>query len=185
MIEEYFEKYLSSADAKLLASIFTRKHFATKEHFAEQHRPCNCVGFIEQGFARSYFIDIKGNENTVCFSSDGMMLVDPISLFSGENARFSIQILEDSEILITTKEEIEHLYEVEPQLNLFGRKVVEESYVFTLNRILDYQTMTAEERYLALMDYPDLFQKIPLKYLASYIGITDSSLSRIRKNISL
>ena len=185
MIELYFERYVSSADAKLLASIFIREHFKAKTYFAEQQKPCNYIGFIERGFARSYFIDLKGNENTVCFSSDGMMLVDPISLFSNENARFSIQILEDSTIQVTTKEELAHLYEREPRLNLFGRKVVEASYVATLNRIMDYQTTTAEERYLDLMKHPELFQKIPLKYLASYIGITDSSLSRIRKNISL
>ncbi len=184
MIENYFRRYLSNADAKIMASIFVPKQFKAKEYFAEYDKPCNYLGFVESGLTRSYYIDIKGNENTVCFSSDGMMVVDPVSLFSGENARFSIQVLEESTILITTRNQLEDLYKSEPQLNLFGRKIMEESYVFTIKRIMDHQTQTAEERYITLMQNTELFQKIPLKYLASYIGITDSSLSRIRKKIS-
>ena len=167
-----------------MASIFAPKQFKAKEYFAEYDQPCNHLGFVEKGLTRSYYIDVKGNENTVCFSSNGMMAVDPVSLFSGENARFTIQVLEDSIIQITTRRQLEDLYKSEPQLNLFGRKIMEESYVFTIKRIMDHQTQTAEERYLALMQNTELFQKIPLKYLASYIGITDSSLSRIRKKIS-
>ena len=185
MLKNYFKKYLDASKAEILANIFSENHFEAKDRFAEEGKYCNRVGFIEKGLARAYYLDQKGNENTVCFSYDNMMMLDPVAFYSGEKAKFTIELLEKSIVHIADKPELEHLYNSYPELSDFGRKITEESYIFMLNRLLERDTLSAEERYEKLMKNTELFQKIPLKYLASYIGITDSSLSRIRKKIIL
>ncbi len=183
MLINYFEKLLDRSKAEILANIFVEKHFNAKDLFTEEGKYCNRVGFIEKGLARAYYLDIKGNENTVCFSFDNMMMLDPVAFYTGERAKFTIELLEKSIVHVAGKLELEHLYNSDLELNTFGRKITEDSYIFMLNRLLERETLPAEERYQKLMKNTELFQKIPLKYLASYIGITDSSLSRIRKKI--
>jgi CRP-like cAMP-binding protein len=185
MLKTYFENYLPKDKASLLASIFETQNFEAKAKFIEEGKHNNKVGFIEIGLARSYFLDIKGNERTVCFSSNNMMIIDPMSFYTGAKAKLTIELLEKSIVHVTERSKLNDLYNSDPTLNSLGRKITEESYVFMLERILERDTLSAEERYLKLLKNKELFQKIPLKYIASYIGITDSSLSRIRKKITL
>ncbi len=78
---------------------------------------------------------------------------------------------------------MEYLYEKFPQWQRFGRLIWENAFLKVINGIITYQTLTAEERYLAAMQQSNLMQKIPLKQLASFLGMTPTSLSRIRKQI--
>ncbi len=184
MLKTYFERFLPAEKATLLASIFETRNFQAKEKFVEEGKLCNKVGFIEMGLARAYFLDLKGNERTVCFSSSNMMIIDPVSFYTGAKAKLTIELLEKSIIHITERSKLNDLYNSDPILNSLGRKITEESYVFMLERIIERDTLSAEERYSKLLKNTELFQKIPLKHLASYIGITDSSLSRIRNKIT-
>ncbi|WP_411028815.1 Crp/Fnr family transcriptional regulator [Spongiimicrobium sp. 3-5] len=184
MLKNYFETHLPNEKAVLLASIFESQNFEAKAKFVEQGKYCNKVAFIESGLARAYYLTGAGNEFTVCFSFDNMMMLDPVAFYTGEKAKLTIEFLEKSVVHITERSKLEDLFNSDPILSSLGRKITERSYVMMLERIMERDTLSAEERYLNLLKNSELFKKIPLKYLASYIGITDSSLSRIRKKIT-
>ena len=103
------------------------------------------------------------------------------SLFTGKPSRKAIQVLEDAEIIAINANELFKLYDSFPEIERLFRKIFEAAYVDTVNRIEGIQFHSAEERYKALLaEAPNVIQRIPLKYVASYLGITQVSLSRIR-----
>ena len=184
MLLDFFHKHLPPNDALRLSSIFTPVTYQKRDFLCRQDAFCSRLGIIEIGLTRSYFINQSGDEVTVCFSSEGMAVFDPVSYYGQKKARFYIQCLEDCVIHSTDRHQLEEVYLSSPHLNRFGRQVLEESYVFMINRIIDHQTMTAEERYQQLLGQAIIMQRIPQKYIASYLGITESSLSRIRRKIT-
>jgi CRP-like cAMP-binding protein len=105
------------------------------------------------------------------------------SLKSDKPTQFNIQAIEDSNLLSIDKSKMEKLYKEFPFWRQFARQIWEDAFLKVVNGILSYQTMTAEERYIKLMKQYDLLQRVPLKQLASYLGITQTSLSRLRRNI--
>ena len=105
------------------------------------------------------------------------------SLFTGKPSRKAIQILEDAEIIAINANQLFKLYDSFPEIERLFRKIFEAAYVDTVNRIEGIQFHTAEERYKALLsEAPNVLMRVPLKYVASYLGITQVSLSRIRSH---
>jgi CRP-like cAMP-binding protein len=105
------------------------------------------------------------------------------SLFTGKPSRKAIQILEDAEIIAINAGQLFKLYDSFPEIERLFRKIFEAAYVETVNRIEGIQFHSAEERYNTLLhEAPDILKRIPLKYVASYLGITQVSLSRIRSH---
>ena len=138
--------------------------------------------FIKSGGLRIYFDkDDKQITGWLAFQND--FFTELQSLKSGQPTLFTIQAIETSTLMIIDKSQMEVLYKQFPLWQQFGRQVWENAFLKVIHAILGYQTMTAEERYLAMMKQSDLLQKVPLKQLASYLGITQTSLSRLRKNI--
>jgi signal-transduction protein with cAMP-binding, CBS, and nucleotidyltransferase domain len=105
------------------------------------------------------------------------------SLMPQRPTRFDIQAIEETIVLYLSKAEMELLYRQFTSWQEFGRKTWEEMAVRMIEQIVNFQTLTAEERYLEFMKTSDLVQKVPIKHLASLLGITPNALSRIRKNI--
>ena len=144
---------------------------------------CDYLAFIRTGIFRVFFYNNQGIEITVWFSWEGMMISDLLAFFKGSRSSFYIQAIKNSEICIISKNRLEALYLSHPEYLQFGRKYAEFVSVNVMERMLSLQTKSAEERYLELLETPNFMKMIPLKHLASYIGVTDSSLSRIRRNI--
>jgi CRP-like cAMP-binding protein len=144
---------------------------------------CRNIYFIEQGSARIYYykdeIDV-----TEYFAFENNFIARVESLFSGRPSRKGIQILEDSIIVSINAVELNKLYNTYPGVERLFRKITEAAYVETVNRLESLQFHTAEERYRDLIEqHPQIIQRIPLKYIASYLGITPVSLSRIRSTL--
>jgi CRP-like cAMP-binding protein len=141
---------------------------------------CKTVYFINKGIARiHYFKD--GNDITESFAFKNQVIARIESLFTGKPSRKAIQILEDAEIVAIDATKLFKLYDKYPEIERLFKKIFERSYVDLVNRIEGIQFHSAEERYKALInDAPEVLKKIPLKYIASYLGITQVSLSRIR-----
>ena len=112
-----------------------------------------------------------------------MMITDMLAFYTETRASFYVQAVEKSEIRIILKSQLDKLYQSNPEYQEFGRKYAENAFINVGQRMLSFQTKSAEERYKELLQNPKYMQKIPLKYLASYLGVTDTSLSRIRKNL--
>lgn len=141
---------------------------------------CKTIYFINKGVARIYYFK-DGVDITESFAFENNIIARIESLFTGDPSRKAIQILEDSEIVAINSTQLFKLYDSFPEIERLFRLIFESAYVDTVNRIEGIQFHTAEERYNALIkDAPDVLKRIPLKYIASYLGITQVSLSRIR-----
>ena len=138
--------------------------------------------------AISSIITVKKNKDlqpighiTESFSFENNIIARVESLFTGKPSRKAIQILEDAEIVGINANQLFKLYDSFPEIERLFRKIFEAAYVETVHRIEGIQFHTAEERYKALLqEAPDILKRVPLKYVASYLGITQVSLSRIR-----
>ena len=141
---------------------------------------CKTIYFIKKGVARIYYFK-DGNDITESFAFENNIIARVESLFTGKPSRKAIQILEDAEIVAINATELFKLYDQFPEIERLFRLIFETAYVGTVDRIESLQFQTAEERYNALVkEAPDVLKRIPLKYIASYLGITQVSLSRIR-----
>lgn len=141
---------------------------------------CKTLYFINKGIARIYYLK-DGIDITESFALENHLVARAESLFSGRPSKKAIHILEDSQITAINATKLFKLYDQFPEIERTFRKIFEAAYVDTVNRIESIQFHTAEERYKALLEEtPDILKRIPLKYIASYLGITQVSLSRIR-----
>lgn len=175
-----FHPTLSEAAQAALLSICSVIQVARNVDLQPIGATCRTIYFIHSGLARVYYkrdgIDITEN-----FSFQNQIVVRVESLFSGQPSRKGIQILEDSELIAIDASRLLQLYDQYPDLERLFRKVFEASYVETIRRIESFQFYGAEERYRRLLEtQPEIIQRVPLKYIASYLGITPGSLSRIR-----
>jgi CRP-like cAMP-binding protein len=138
--------------------------------------------FIVSGGLRFYY-EGENDENTTWVVFENEFLTEISSLNPQKPTRFNIIAIEDTELIIIDKKDMEFLYAHIPVWHEFARKIWEETTVRMIDQILKFQTLTAEERYLEFMNNTEMLKKIPVKQLASVLGITPNALSRIRKNI--
>jgi CRP-like cAMP-binding protein len=141
---------------------------------------CRTIYFINKGIGRVYYYK-DGIDVTEYFAFENNLIARVESLFTGKPSRKAIQILEDAEILAISASGLSRLYDAFPEMERLARKITEAAYVENVNRLESLQFHSAEERYKALLaEAPDILKRVPLKYIASYLGITQVSLSRIR-----
>jgi CRP-like cAMP-binding protein len=142
------------------------------------------VAFVAKGILRSYSIDDKGNEHIVQFAAETYWLGDSASLTTGAPSQFFIQALEDSELLLLDRQGHEKGMSVPVYAEGFRMGVLRHTAAKD-RRILAVLSSSAEERYLEFQQtYPSIVTRVPQFMLASYLGISPETLSRIRKNLS-
>jgi CRP-like cAMP-binding protein len=140
---------------------------------------------METGFLRAFTHDVEGNDVTTNFYAPGQVVMEVASFFHRTPSRENIQALTDSRGWVITFEKLNMLFHAHPAFREFGRTVLVKGFAALKERMLSMINETAEQRYLALLGKnPDIFQQAPLKHIASYLGITDTSLSRIRKEVA-
>jgi len=160
-----------------ISSIFTVKKNKDLQPIGHT---CKTIYFINKGIARIYYFK-DGIDITENFFFENNIIARVESLFTGKPSRKAIQILEDAEIVGINANQLFKLYDSFPEIERLFRKIFEAAYVEKVHRIEGIQFHTAEERYKALLqEAPDILKRVPLKYVASYLGITQVSLSRIR-----
>jgi CRP-like cAMP-binding protein len=139
--------------------------------------------FLSSGFLRAYTLDQDGDEVTTGFYSSPSMVFEVYSFFNRRISKENILALTDSEGLAITYEKLNQLFHSLQAFREFGRAILVKGFTALKYRTLSMINETAEERYAGLIQSnPEVFQYAPLKDIASYLGITDTSLSRIRKN---
>jgi CRP-like cAMP-binding protein len=138
--------------------------------------------FVKTGALRIYF-DHNEEQITSWIALENEFFTDMASLKNQLPSRFNIQALEDTVLLTIKADKMEQLYRQFPLWQQFGRQIWESNFIKIVDGIIGFQTFTAEQRYLSLMKESDLLQRVPLKHLASFLGITKTSLSRLRKKI--
>ncbi|MFM6984964.1 MAG: Crp/Fnr family transcriptional regulator [Chitinophagaceae bacterium] len=141
---------------------------------------CKTIYFLKKGVARIYYFkdDIDITES---FSFENSIVVRYESLFNGQPSRKAIQVLEDSEVVSINAPKFFQLFDSFPELEKVFNAIIRQALIDNICRIESIQFHSAEERYNALIkESPDVIKRIPLKYIASFLGITPVSLSRIR-----
>lgn len=179
---EYFKKFnpLSDQAKKAIEEICSVVTITKKNDLQPIGHTCKTIYFIKKGVARIYYFK-DGIDITEHFFFENSIIARVESLFTGKPSRKAIQILEDAEIIAINSTQLFRLYDTYPEIERLFRKIFEAAYVETVNRIEGMQFHSAEERYNALLnEAPDVLMRVPLKYVASYLGITQVSLSRIR-----
>lgn len=179
---EYFRKVhpLSKEAEEQLLNISTILHIKKNKDLQAIGHTCRTIYFINKGIARVYYY--KGaTDITEYFAFENNLVARVESLFKGLPSNKAIQILEDAEIVAINATALFQLYDNFPDIERLARKITEAAYVESVNRLESIQFHSADERYQALLqEDPNILQRIPLKYIASYLGITQVSLSRIR-----
>jgi CRP-like cAMP-binding protein len=178
----FFKKFnpLSKEAEKAIAEICSIVTIKKNKDLQPIGHTCKTIYFIKKGTARIYYFK-DGIDITESFFFENCIIARIESLFTGKPSRKAIQILEDAEIIAINANQLFKLYDVFPEIERLFRKIFEAAYVETVNRIEGIQFHSADERYNALViEAPNILMRVPLKYVASYLGITQVSLSRIR-----
>ncbi|RZK39726.1 MAG: Crp/Fnr family transcriptional regulator [Pedobacter sp.] len=136
---------------------------------------------LDKGLVRAYFIKKEKEVNT-WFVTEGYLTGSILPLYTDKPSFENIQFLEDAEVYSISVQDLNDLYRIYPELNLIGRRIAEELCIILEERITSLHTESAEERYRSLVSTnPELLQRVNLGHLASFLGITQETLSRIRR----
>lgn len=168
--------------AKEIAHRFSEKQILKNDFFLREGKLCNEYLFLDKGFMRAFAIDTNGNDVTTSFYSGNQLVFEMSSFFNRTPSKENIQALTDCSGWFITYDELNNLFHALPEFREFGRHILVRGFTSLKTRMLSTITETAEERYERLIkSNPEIFQFAPLKFIASYLGVTDTSLSRIRK----
>jgi CRP-like cAMP-binding protein len=171
--------------AEEIAGQFSKKIFEKNDFFLKQGRLADEYLFLESGFIRSFAFDVNNNDVTTNFYSSNQVVFEVASFFNRTISQENFQALSDCEGWSITYQQLNTLFHTLPAFRDFGRHILVKGFSALKSRMLSMISDTAEERYQKLIQAnPEIFFNAPLKNIASYIGVTDTSLSRIRREFS-
>lgn len=172
---------LSAEDITTIQSLFVSKKFRKRQYILQAGDVCRWETFVAAGLTRTYQLDDKGIEHIVQFGPEDWWIGDLYSFLTGTATAFNIDCLEDTEVLQISKPDLETLYQKVPATERHFRLLAQNAFIASTKRISSTLTKTAAERYHEFQQrYPELEQRLPNHQIASYLGITPQSLSRIR-----
>jgi len=164
---------------------FEENRLVKNELFLREGKVSNNYLFLEDGFMRTFTHDFNGNEVSTYFYPKNRVVFDAASFFMRTVSTENIQALTDCRGFSITYEKLNMLFHSIPEFREFGRAMLVKEFVLFKQRTLAAINQTAEERYAALIgSNSEIFHYAQLKHIASYLGITDSSLSRIRREFA-
>jgi CRP-like cAMP-binding protein len=185
---EVFQKYLSDKIAitqeelDLVQSLSFLKKLRKRQYLLQEGDVWKYHAFVCKGCLRTYRTDEKGQEHIMQFSIENWWAGDLESLRSGLPAKSVIEALEDAEVLLFTKENFDIIQQRIPAFKTMVEDILARSFIVHQNRIHTAISYTAEEKYTNFTNsYPQIFNRVPLHMIASYLGVTAETLSRIRK----
>lgn len=186
VLKNYISQFIHLADDEfdLAYSTFHTRKLKKKEHLVRAGDYCDKMIFTANGYFRFYHYDDQGNEITSDFYFAPSFITSYTSFITGEASFVNVQAMEDMEILEISKSKLEELYTKSNNIQELGRKLAEVTAMNSERHLFLLLGQSAETRYkILLSEYPEFIQSIPLQYIASFLGITKESLSRIRKTI--
>ncbi len=155
------------------------------EYFIREGNICNTVAYIKSGILRSFYTTPEGEEMTYCISFQNSFMTAYSSYISGLPTVENIQAITPVKLLLLQKKDIEQISESSTNWLRFTKIMAEKEYLELEKRVFSYQRESARTRYTNLLqNRPEYIEQIPLKYLASYLGVTPRHLSRLRAEMT-
>jgi|KBSMisStaDraftv2_1062788.scaffolds.fasta_scaffold14561_4 CRP-like cAMP-binding protein len=181
---QFIQQHLP-ADKPVAAEIaehFEEKEMVKNDFFLKDGQWSDEYLFLEQGMIRAFTLDTEGNEVTTNFYTANNVVFEVYSFFNRTRSKENFHCLTDCGGFVIRYAELNQLFHSIPAFREFGRAMLVKGFSALKQRTLSLINEPAEQRYQYLVQHhPELFQYAPLKYIASYLGITDTSLSRIRR----
>ncbi len=182
-----FERYiktqadLTDQDIKLFRDTATEKTLRRKDFLLQAGEVCRHKTFVCKGFLRSYRTTDNGNEHIMQFSPENSWTTDPESYENHTPSSYNIDALEYTEVVMWTKKDFDFLFEQLPSLKVYSDRLIAGNLARTRQRVFSAISATAEERYDEFMKmYPGILTRVPLHMVASFLGVSRETLSRIR-----
>ena len=189
MFEPFFEHIrkvveLSKEEEELIKPYLQLKKVRKKQYVLQEGDPCKSVFFVTKGLLRKYFINDHDGEGIVQFAIEGWVISDLFSFLTQEPSSFNIDALEDSEVIMLTKAAADEVILKVRAFETYSRILVTKAYVASERRLASMIGMSIEDRFVEFNKlHPDIVQRVPQHMIASYMGLTPETLSRVRKRM--
>jgi CRP-like cAMP-binding protein len=181
-LSEYID--LDRQDKKLVETLFRHESAEKGKILIERGKPAEKAYFIFSGYLRYFKTTSSGDDLIIHLFSPGDFATSMVGFFTGAPAQEYLQTVTNCELLSITRDDLGKLYSAGTKWQIFGRRLMENMLLEKEVRIIDQISLPALDRYSKLLaDRPDIIQNVPVKDIASFIGIKPESLSRIRKTI--
>lgn len=190
MYDLYFQSFnkkvpLTAAEQEQIKSNLAVKKLRKKQYLLQEGDVCKTIAFVEKGALRSYTVDEQGVEHIIQFAIEGWFISDMYSFLTNEPATYTIDAIEDAELVLISKSSNDLLLKQCPKYETFTRELITGAYLAMQKRLTSIISFTLEERYQAFMaTYPEIAQRVPQHMIASYMGLTPETLSRVRRRIA-
>ena len=190
MYELFFHKFnekvnLSEEEEAIIKQYLTPKKLRKKQYLLQEGDVCKHIAFVEKGALKAYVVDDAGAESIIQFALEGWVISDLYSFLTGEPATYNIDALENAELVLISKSAHEELLKKIPKYETYIRLQITGAYIALQKRLTSIISLPLEERYknfLAL--YPNIAQRVPQHMIASYMGLTPETLSRVRSRMA-
>ncbi|TDS12279.1 CRP-like cAMP-binding protein [Sphingobacterium paludis] len=180
-IERYSDSSLSSEEKEQIESLLVPKKLRKKQYFLEEGNVCLYTGFILKGAIRQFSIDSHGIEYILQLATENWWIVDRQSFINQTPSKYYIEAWENTELLVFPRHNLDSFLAI-PSVKATFWKMSENNHIALQSRVDDSISLSALERYESFVDrHPDMIQRFPLHQIASYLGISRETLSRIRK----
>ncbi len=190
MYELFFQNFnqkvsLTPEEQENIKQYLTPKKLRKKQYLLQEGDVCKTIAFIEKGVLRAYSVDDNSNEHIIQFGLEGWVISDLYSFLTAESATYNIDAIEDAELVLINKAAHEELLLKAPKYETFTRMNITGAYLAMQKRLTSIISSPLEERYANFTAlYPNIVQRVPQHMIASYMGLTPETLSRIRHRIS-
>lgn len=188
-IKNYFSSHsviLNEEQNRVLDDELQQRKVSKDEVLLRQGESCKYTFFVAKGLLRAFTINQNGKEHILQFAPENWFISDRSSVLFGDNSKQFIEAVEDGEVILIKSETFEKLGELSPEFQKFNMFLLHNHIRHLQNRINQLLSATAEERYMDFIRmYPDILLRVPQWMVASYLGITPESLSRVRKDLAM
>ena len=190
MYDRYFDHFekrvpLTKEDRELIKTYLTVKKLRKRQYLLQEGDVCKVLAFIEKGALRLYRVNEDGTEHIVEFALDGWFMTDLYSFLTHEPSIYNIDAIEDSELVLITRSASDELRKLSAKYQEFIFQATSEAYIQLEQRVTSIISLDLAERYQNLLThYPNIIERVPQHMIASYLGITPSTLSRVRKRMT-
>jgi len=173
---------LSNDEIDLIRAVATLKKLRRHQYLLQEGEIWRYNAFVASGFLRAFSVDDKGQEHILNFAPENHWTGDRESLVNHTPSHLNIDAIEDSEVVLITKENFDRICIQIPQLNDLVNAILHKSFLTSQRRIHDIISLSAEDKYRSFLEkFPAIAQRVPQHMIASYIGVTPETLTRIRR----